>query len=104
MPGTAGSASRYSTLARSSGGGSGATCGVAADVAEADVGAGSLSVEAPCSSLEHPQRPSAATIVAALRTAVGCRPIRARSVARRTHRLDQRHRRVMRQLPAALID
>jgi len=59
--------------------------------------------DAGSSSLEHPGSPSAAAIAAALKTAVRRRGIQRPSV-RRTHRLDQRHRRVVRQLPAALID
>src|SRR6202023_904083 len=62
-----------------------------------------LSGEAPSSSLEPPGSPSTAAIAAVLKTAVRRRGIQRLSV-RRTHRLDQRHRPVVRQLPAALID
>src|SRR5271163_3959555 len=100
-PGTAASASRYSTPASASGGGNGATCGAAVELS--DVDGGEVSGDASFSWLEHPGSPSAAAIAAVLKTAVRRRRIQRPSV-RRTHRLDQRHRRVVRQFPAALID
>src|ERR1700733_14544846 len=102
-PGTAASANRYSTPANASGGGNGAACGAAVELSDADVDGGEVAGEASSSSFAHPGSPSTATIAAVLKTAVRRRRIRRPSV-RRTHRLDQRHRRVVRQLPAALID
>src|SRR6204780_1936194 len=103
-PGTVASASRYSTRASVSGGGNGATCGAAAvELSDADVDGAEVAGDAGSSSLEHPGSPSTAAIAAVLKTAVRRRGIQWPSV-RRTHRLDQRHRRVVRQLPAALID
>src|ERR1700736_2360460 len=102
-PGTAASASRYSTPANASGGGNGGACGAAVEFGDADVAGADVSGEAPSSSLEHPGSPSTAAIAAVLKTAVRRWGIQRLSV-RRTHRLDQRHRRVVRQLPAALID
>src|ERR1700689_1390934 len=103
-PGTAASASRYSTPANASGGGNGAACGAAVEFSDAEVDGGEVSGEASSSSLEHPGSPSTAAIAAVLKTAAKRRPTQRPSVPRRTHGLDQRHRRVVRQLPAALID
>src|ERR1700722_8489527 len=100
-PGTAASASRYSTPASASGGGNGATCGAAVELS--DVGGREVSGDASSRSLAHPGSPSSAAIAAVLKIAVRRRGIQQPSV-RRTHRLDQRHRRVVRKLPAALID
>src|ERR1700742_778238 len=102
-PGTAASASRYSTPANASGGGNGAACGAAAELSDADVDGAEVSGDASSFSLEHPGSPSTAAIAAVLKTAVRHRGIQRPSV-RRAHRLDQRHRRVVRQLPTALID
>src|SRR6202012_1556049 len=102
-PGTAASASRYSTPAKASGGGNGAACGAAVELSDADVDGVEVAGDAGSSPLEHPGSPSTAAIAAVLKTAERRRGIQWPSV-RRTHRLDQRHRRVVRQLPAALID
>src|SRR3984885_14044328 len=102
-PGTAVSASRYSTPANASGGGNGAACGAAVELSDADVDGREVSGDAPSSSLEHPGSPKTAAIAAGPKIAVMRGGIQRPSVPR-THRLDQRHRRVVRQLPAALID
>src|ERR1700733_3414823 len=74
-PGTAASASRYSTPANASGGGNGAACGAAVELSDTDVDGREVSGDAPSSSLEHPGSPNTAAIAAVLKIAVTRRGI-----------------------------
>jgi hypothetical protein len=78
MPGTAGSAKRYSTAARASAAGRGVICGAGVELSDADVDGGAVSGDASCLSPEHPESPSAAAKATALKTAVRCRLIQPR--------------------------
>src|ERR1700742_318630 len=83
-PGTAASASRYSTPANASGGGNGAACGAAAELSDADVDGAEVSGDASSFALKHPESPSTAAIAGCSRPRLGVGAFSGRQCDERT--------------------